>query len=134
MNKRQIVWHYDVHREHAEEDLRFYLLKFAPSYDREIIFQSFQTFCEEHKIYSFGLYEVFGPVDLIFRCWLPHDNWVAILNDFEKWKGTMSAVCHVEETEQFDVLSCKHHYLWHDAKQNLTILPDIAKIPLLLQP
>jgi hypothetical protein len=129
--ERHLVWHYDVHRQHAQEDLRFYLLKFSPSYDREIIFESFKKFCADNGIISYGLYEVFGPVDLVFRCWLPHENWFKINTAFDNWKGQISPNCRVGETEQFDIRSCRHQYLWADSSR-AQILPDLSQLSLML--
>jgi len=130
----QPVWHYDVHRQHAYEDLRFYLLKFTPSYDRGTVFPAFSRFCQQNKIFSYGLYEVFGPVDLIFRCWIPHDEWVDIMNAFETWTKAISPQCRVGETDQFDIRRCRHHFLWHDEASGDHVSPNVQRLPELIPP
>ena len=65
-------WHPSVHQRWAGEQLYFWKLSFAPTYDRERIVAGIRTALAQHGATAYTIYELFaGGYDIFLRTWLP---------------------------------------------------------------
>ncbi len=110
----KFCWHFATH-ESQNKQLRFYLLTISANYDRDKLFKSFKQFCLENQIYSLGLFEVYGGVDVIAKLWIPRLHFSQVSENFLKWSKAIDEDITVNATFPIDISTCIHHWLW-DAK------------------
>lgn len=107
------AWHFDVHTA-CGEMLRYFLLEIHPTYSRQGLFESIKAFCREQGLTSYGLYEVYGPVDLIFWAWIPTARLNFFVEHFRRWADSVTNRSHVGNFGMVDIDRSHYHWLWDD--------------------
>jgi hypothetical protein len=113
----RLAWHFDAHTT-CLEGLRYILLEMHPTYHRAELFSAIRLLCQKESITSYGLYEVYGPVDLVFSAWIPSERWRLFLEDFKIWKDSVAPPSHVKSFAIFDAEGCCHHWLWNSTSEH----------------
>lgn len=67
----QFLWHHRCHEVWAQEELSFWRLYFAPTYNHREIVTRIKTVLMDCKILSYAIYELTGEIDLLLRLWIP---------------------------------------------------------------
>jgi len=106
-----VIWHPLIHDGRTEE-LCYYLFKVNPSYDKETVFDAITKECKVHQIRSYGIYEVFGSVDLIFRAWIPKIETNKFAAKVKSWDDHITNGLSMKSIEKMTVKSTLHHWLW----------------------
>jgi hypothetical protein len=109
--KKRQHWHSAVHQR-LQETLNYYFLQFAPTFERDRIFISLRRFLRKQNITQYSCEEIFGPIDLVLRAWLP-----AGLDPH--FQAKLEAHFHADRlTVQVpwscQVLAQPYHWLWPD--------------------
>lgn len=125
-------WHFDVHAS-CLEGLRFFLLEMHPTYHRTEMFDAIRLLCQREGITSYGLYEVYGPVDLLFSAWIPSDRWSLFLENFKIWKDSVAPPSHVKSFAIFDAEGCRYHWLWDGGNRIAQTRPVTQSLDFLRQ-
>jgi hypothetical protein len=112
-----LTWHFDAHAA-SGEGLRYYFLEIHPTYSRADVFAALKTLCRKEEISAYGLYEVYGQVDLVFSTWTPADRVSLFLESFKVLKDSIALRSHVRGYTIFDAEACCHHWLWDSGQEN----------------
>jgi hypothetical protein len=124
----RIAWHFDVHTA-CGEMLRYFLLSIHPTYHRQSIFESIKAFCRKQGLTSYGIYEVYGPVDLIFSAWIPTATWNFFIENFREWANSVTNRAHVGNLGVVDIERCHYHWLWDDQQGgHVCCKPDVQSL------
>ncbi len=106
------LWHHLAHQEWADEKLVFVFLAFEPTYNREEAAERLQRFLARNEIYSYQIYEVTAPYDVLVRAWIPARMPLYKLKEDLRNDHPERQVAHVLE-----VAEIVHHWPWAGTKE-----------------
>ncbi len=108
-----VLWHPDLHRQAAQEDLAFLTIGFQPRYHRATALQIIDRANATVGVRSYTLWELQRKPDLLMKVWIPAGK-----NTDDLWR----ALSHEARTNPqirldlslstFVVQATLHHYLW----------------------
>jgi Schlafen, AlbA_2 len=108
-----VLWHPDLHRQAAQEDLAFLTIGFQPRYHRATALQIIDRANTAVGIRSYALWELQRKPDILMKVWVPagkntDDLWQTLNHEAElnpKIRLTLSPVTYV-------VQATLQHHLW----------------------
>jgi Putative DNA-binding domain len=108
-----VLWHPDLHRQAAQEDLAFLTIGFQPRYHRATALQIIDRAVAAVGVRSFTLWELQRKPDLLMKVWIPagrnsDDLWRALSHEAET--NPQIRLDLVDST--YIVQTTLHHYLW----------------------
>lgn len=108
-----VLWHPDLHRQAAQEDLAFLTIGFQPRYHRATALQIIDRAVTAVGVHSYTLWELQRKPDLLMKVWIPagknsEDLWRALSREAEA--NPQLRLDLVVST--YVVQATLHHYLW----------------------
>lgn len=122
-----ILWHPDIHRQAAQEDLAFLTIGFEPRYHRPTALQIIDRANASVGIRSYVLWELQRKPDILMRAWIPagkntDDLWRAL--HVEAANNPQLRVELVSST--YVVQTVLHHHLW-STRINVADIDDVLE-------
>jgi hypothetical protein len=91
--------------------LRYFFFELHQTYDRRPFINILHAFCTAEDISSYGIYEVYGPVDIVFAAWIHRQRWPGVADKIVQWTNNDASQALIRSQYAFDADNI--HYNWH---------------------
>ncbi len=108
-----VIWHPDLHRQVAQEQLAFISLSLRPRYKRDLALQIIDRATAVTGVRSYVVWEQMRKPDLLMRAWLPPGkNSADLVDEMRREAGQVPGQPSELDSWAFDVRRTLAHHLW----------------------